>query len=48
MSFFERLKTAASAEWRAYTEHHTVTSRFYDAASMGEDSGINDGFSNSL
>jgi thiaminase/transcriptional activator TenA len=21
MSFFERLKTAASAEWRAYTEH---------------------------
>ena len=21
MSFFERLKTEASAEWRAYTEH---------------------------
>jgi thiaminase (transcriptional activator TenA) len=21
MSFFERLKTAASAEWRAYAEH---------------------------
>jgi thiaminase (transcriptional activator TenA) len=21
MSFFERLKAAASAEWRAYTEH---------------------------
>ena len=21
MSFFERLKTAAAAEWRAYTEH---------------------------
>jgi thiaminase/transcriptional activator TenA len=21
MSFFERLKTVASAEWRAYTEH---------------------------
>jgi thiaminase (transcriptional activator TenA) len=21
MSFFERLKTAAPAEWRAYTEH---------------------------
>ena len=21
MTFFERLKTAASAEWRAYTEH---------------------------
>jgi thiaminase (transcriptional activator TenA) len=24
MSFFERLKTAASAEWRAYTEHRFV------------------------
>jgi thiaminase/transcriptional activator TenA len=25
MSFFERLKTAASAEWRAYTEHPFTT-----------------------
>ena len=24
MSFFERLKTEASAEWRAYTEHHFI------------------------
>src|SRR5271156_542525 len=30
MSFFERLKTAASAEWRAYTEH-----RFTNALADG-------------
>src|SRR3977135_4287772 len=30
MSFFERLKTAASAEWRAYTGH-----RFTDAMADG-------------
>src|SRR5712691_11457395 len=30
MSFFERLKTAASAEWRAYSEH-----RFTDGMADG-------------
>ena len=27
MSFFERLKSAASAEWRSYTEHPFTNAR---------------------